>query len=409
MAALGALVAGVAHELNTPIGAMAGSIDVIRRAAERLRTASNPEEVERVREVIAKLTRTTAESCGRVEDIVRNLRAFARLDEAEAKVVDLHQGIESTLALLRHLTDRRIRVERRYGALPPLACVPSQLNQVFMHLLTNACQAIEGEGIITVATDLHQGKARIRVSDTGRGIPPGDLARVFDPGFTTKRGVGVGLGLGLSISQRVVSTHGGTIEVESAAGGGSTFTVVLPLGRAATAAGEPGCEECTVMKVQARIVVLGGALMLLAAPAAAQAPDSAAAPPAPSPLPAASPSPPANTPIEVLANFEQAWRTGAADAVLECVSRHEVELALERTGPPGGRFPCPQAEFLIRDLLHYGETLEFKIVHFEWEDDAPRARAEWVHRMASGEIRERLDLGLGLEGGRWCIVRIAAH
>jgi hypothetical protein len=122
-----------------------------------------------------------------------------------------------------------------------------------------------------------------------------------------------------------------------------------------------------------------------------------------------SPLPPANTPIEVLADFEEAWRTGAADAVLECVSRHEVELALERTGPPGGRFPCSQAEFLIRDLLHYGETLDFRIIDFEWEDDAPRARAEWVHRMASGEIRERLDLGLALESGRWCIVRIAAH
>jgi len=128
-------------------------------------------------------------------------------------------------------------------------------------------------------------------------------------------------------------------------------------------------------------------------------------------LPAAVPlqeAPPAS-PLAVLAALEQAWRAGDIEEVLECISSDTVELALDRTGPPSGRFARTQAEFLIRDLLHYGETVDFKVVAFEWKAEAPpQARAEWVHRMASGETKGELDLVLALETGSWRVVRIAA-
>jgi signal transduction histidine kinase len=241
MASLGELAAGVAHELNTPMGAIKSNTDVTYRAHEKvhgfMETACNSKTAEskKLRELmfqLESLNQVTRGACERVITIVNNLRSFARLDEAEWKVADLHQGVEDTLTLIHHRLQDRIEVIKKYGDLPAVACYPKKMNQVFMVLLMNATQAIDGRGEITVETLRDNEQAVIRVSDTGRGIRPDIMKRIFDPGFTTK-GVGVGTGLGLSICHQIVEEHRGRIDAVSTPGEGSTFTVRIPLGNGA--------------------------------------------------------------------------------------------------------------------------------------------------------------------------------
>jgi two-component system, NtrC family, sensor kinase len=142
--------------------------------------------------------------------------------------VDLHEGIESTLTLLEHLIKDRIQVVKNYGELPKVQCYASQINQVFANVLTNAVQAIGDAGSITITTRQDGSWILIQVADTGVGIKPEHLERIFDPGFTTK-GVGVGTGLGLSITYRIIENHQGSIHVESEPGRGTTFTLRLPI------------------------------------------------------------------------------------------------------------------------------------------------------------------------------------
>ena len=233
MAALGDLVAGVAHEINTPLGAVASNTDLIRRALEKAKAALlDPAQAATVGAFLEKaaiMATTSYDACGRINEIVRSLRNFARLDEAERKPADLHEGLDSTLTLVGHLLKNRIRVQREYGPLPLVECYANQINQVFVNILVNAAQAIAGTGSITIRTrhDEDHHAAVIEISDTGCGIPPENLQKIFDPGFTTK-GVGVGTGLGLAICYRIVEQHGGRIEVESVAGKGTTLRIVLP-------------------------------------------------------------------------------------------------------------------------------------------------------------------------------------
>jgi len=174
---------------------------------------------------IGKVNKT---ACERIVKIVRSLRNFARLDEAERKMADLHEGLESTLTLVHHETKNRIEVVRDFGDIPEIECFPDQLNQVFMNILVNAAHAIEGKGKITITTRSNAGSVILTFLDTGKGISPENLVKIFDPGFTTK-GVGVGSGLGLAICYRIVKEHGGRIEVQSELGRGSTFTITLPV------------------------------------------------------------------------------------------------------------------------------------------------------------------------------------
>jgi PAS domain S-box-containing protein len=238
MASLGNLVAGVAHEINTPLGSIHANADTSRRALELLAAAAGDPASQEVYKRHPKLRRavdilhesnaTTLTATHRIVEIVRSLRSFARLDEAEFKKVDIHEGIEGTLTILHHELKNRIEVKREFGDLPEIECYPNQMNQVFLNLLVNAAQAIGDRGTITVRTRLEEGRAVLEFTDTGRGIPADKLPRIFDPGFTTK-GVGVGTGLGLSISYRIIQDHGGTIAVDSSPGRGTTFTIRLPV------------------------------------------------------------------------------------------------------------------------------------------------------------------------------------
>ena len=156
------------------------------------------------------------------------MRHFARLDSSEVEQVDLHKGLESTLALVNHKLKGRIQVVREFGDIPAVECHGSQINQVFMNLLVNAIQAIEGKGRITIRSWVEGPQVRVAFQDTGQGIAEADLPKVFDPGFTTK-GVGVGTGLGLSIVHQIVEEHRGQIEVQSELGQGTCVTLSLPL------------------------------------------------------------------------------------------------------------------------------------------------------------------------------------
>jgi two-component system NtrC family sensor kinase len=239
MAALGNLVAGVAHEINTPLGAVSSNTDLVSRALAKAKDAlADQSQIERTRSFLEKATamaEVSQEACRRIAEIVRSLRNFSRLDEAEHKPADLHEGLDSTLTLIAHLTKNRITVRREYGQLPQVPCHANQLNQVFLNILVNAAQAIAGEGEITIQTRQETAAgpgstpaAVVEISDTGCGIAPENLQKIFDPGFTTK-GVGVGTGLGLAICYRIVANHRGRIEVESVRGRGTTFRIVLPI------------------------------------------------------------------------------------------------------------------------------------------------------------------------------------
>lgn len=252
LASLGMLVAGVAHELNTPLGAIHSNRDTLRRAAARLADLLaagrlGPEELRQMQELVenvAGVIRVDDTAVDRIVGLVTHLRSFGRPDEAEGKVVDLHEGLESTLALLRHVIRDRIEIRREYGPLPAVECYSNQINQVFMNLLLNAAQAIRGRGTITLRTRLAGAQVVVEIEDTGVGIAPEHLDRIFDPGFTTK-GSRVGMGLGLLISHQIVERHGGHIDVRSEVGRGSVFRVWLPLRLARTAAAPPGVGGST--------------------------------------------------------------------------------------------------------------------------------------------------------------------
>lgn len=241
MAALGDLVAGVAHEVNTPLGAISSNVDTAQRALNVIRNAAEKnhglpwskekeEKVSWALKTLSELHGSTSLAASRIDKIITALRGFACLDEAEHQSFDLHKGIENTITLVTANLNKQLEIKRNFGDLPKILCNPGQLNQVFMNLLANAVQAIEKQGRITIKTKLEREWIVIRFADNGKGIPRQNLGRIFDPGFTT-RGVGVGTGLGLSICYRVLEDHGGSIDVSSEEGKGTTFTLRLPVNR----------------------------------------------------------------------------------------------------------------------------------------------------------------------------------
>ncbi len=250
MASVGQLVAGVAHELNNPIGFVFSNIATLDDFVRRLRSmleeyrCADLSDAERARiderwsalkvdyalKYLDSMIQGIREGAERARKIVRDLRVFARGQDEVWQPVDLQEEIESSLTLLNHLLKDRVTVHRKFGDLPSVECIRSQIDQVFLNLLANAAQAITGPGEITVETRRDGDTAVVAIRDTGSGIPADVASRIFDPFFTTKP-VGEGTGLGLSISYEIVKRHGGEITAESPSGGGAVFTVRLPLAR----------------------------------------------------------------------------------------------------------------------------------------------------------------------------------
>ncbi len=242
MVSLGQLVAGVAHELNNPIGFIYSNMAHLKDYSERLTklldvAEHNPknldktkkeEEYDYILEDMPRLIKSCEDGARRVRDIVVSLRNFSRLDEAQVKDIDVNESLENTLQLLSGELKNRIRVHKTFEELPLIKCFSSQINQVFMNILSNAAQAIEGEGDIWIHTSINKDFAIISIKDSGKGMTDKTIEKIFDPFFTTKP-VGEGTGLGLSISYGIIQRHGGEIRVESKIGQGTEFSIFLPL------------------------------------------------------------------------------------------------------------------------------------------------------------------------------------
>jgi PAS domain S-box-containing protein len=269
MASIGLLAAGVAHEINNPVGYVKSNLNslvkyvgefqrvlVAYAGAEALCTGQAAhfadvrqlkEEVDfdYVQDDIRSLLSESVAGLDRVTRIVQNLKDFSRLDCDENWVAeDLHRGIDSTLNVIWNHLKYSCEVKKEYGQLPPVQCLPSQLNQIFLNLLVNAADAIETRGTITIRTGVQGDEVWVEIADTGKGIPPEQVKRIFDPFFTTKP-VGKGTGLGLSVSYSIVQKHSGRVEVDSTVGKGSTFRVWLPIRQAVPEAPAVACEAQT--------------------------------------------------------------------------------------------------------------------------------------------------------------------
>lgn len=238
MASIGQLAAGVAHEINNPVGFVTSNIGTLKSYADTLfelveRNASAEQMAQAdfafLREDTAALVRESLDGLRRVRDIVQALKDFSATGDSQwRQAADLHEGLDSTLNALASELRFKVRVEKHYGQLPPLHCQPAQLNQAFRNILLNAAQAIAEQGIIRVITGTDRDGVWVRIQDNGAGIAPQHLGRIFDPFFSTKP-VGSGTGLGLYLAYGIVHQHGGRIAVISEPGKGSAFTLHLPV------------------------------------------------------------------------------------------------------------------------------------------------------------------------------------
>lgn len=257
MASIGQLAAGVAHEINNPIGYVNSNLSTLGQYVEKLfrvtdaydRVASSLGELSALEEIrvlkkaaewdylrqdIVDLLKESTEGIVRVKRIVQDLKDFSHVDETEWQWVDLHKGIDSTLNVVNNEIKYSAEVVKEYGDIPQVECLASQLNQVFMNMLVNASHAIGegGQGRIVIRTGTKDEMVWVEFSDTGKGIAPENLTRIFDPFFTTKP-VGKGTGLGLSLSYGIIGKHHGKVEVESELGKGTTFRIWIPVHQAA--------------------------------------------------------------------------------------------------------------------------------------------------------------------------------
>ncbi len=266
MATLGQLVAGIAHEINNPVNFLLNSVKPLRQVMGKIENVlklyesadqlPDEEMVGRIRKIrlykrqmnfdtvladVDSALELIYNGAERTGQIVQNLRVFSRTEQSTYKPVDLRRGLDITISLLAHQLKNRVTVHKDYGDIPLVDCNPGQINQVFMNLLSNAAQAIEGEGNLWLEVKKTGRYVRIRIQDDGCGIPDEHLYRIFEPFFTTK-GEDRGTGLGLSITHNIIQEHGGTIEVRSEVGSGTEFIVSLPAEQA-SGSGDASVEE----------------------------------------------------------------------------------------------------------------------------------------------------------------------
>ncbi len=238
MAFIGQLAAGVAHEINNPIGYIYANFNslsayvhqllVAAKGEDGAGTKAQPPDLDFMSADLPELLRETREGLNRVTQIVRELKDFSRVDTSDAwELADLVAGLESTLNIVHNEVKYKATIERQLVALPQVSCRPSEINQVFMNLLVNAAQAIPVQGVIRLASGFDEERVWVEVSDTGKGMTPEVRDRIFEPFYTTKP-VGQGTGLGLSLSHTIVQKHHGSIDVDSEPGRGSRFRVTLP-------------------------------------------------------------------------------------------------------------------------------------------------------------------------------------
>jgi two-component system, NtrC family, sensor kinase len=234
-AAIGRLLAGIVHEINTPIGSIFSNNEVIRRSLEMIEPLladGSPEAKEKVRRILEtcqSLAAVDRIACERIRSVIRGLKTISRVDGAEPRKVDLNEHLRDTIKLTQAEFRKRVCVETELGELPEIECFPQMLNQVFLNLLVNAGQAIEGEGRITVRTRLEGEFVCIEIADTGRGMTREQMAKAFEAGYTTKA-VGEGTGMGLSISREIIEEkHGGALACDSEPGRGTTFHIRIPV------------------------------------------------------------------------------------------------------------------------------------------------------------------------------------
>ncbi|MHB8121238.1 MAG: two-component system sensor histidine kinase NtrB [Desulfuromonadaceae bacterium] len=251
MASIGQLAAGVAHEINNPMGFITSNLTSLGKYAAKLdeyiaallqSLGSCPDhqgmaEIDALRQKlkvdyiisdVCELVNESLDGANRVQRIVQDLKSFSRVDQVESRQVSLNELLETTINIAWNELKYIATLERDFGAIPEILCYPQQLNQVFLNLLVNAAQAMEKQGAIVVRTWGDNDSVFVSVADTGKGMPEEVRQRIFEPFFNTKE-AGKGTGLGLSISADIVRKHGGTITLESQAGVGTTFTVMLPI------------------------------------------------------------------------------------------------------------------------------------------------------------------------------------
>ena len=251
MASVGQLTAGIAHEINNPINFVTSNISPLKRDLDDIMNLlnmysdasekSDPQDefkninkfkdeidYDFILQEIKQLLNGIEEGAKRTIEIVRGLRNFSRLDESDKKLSDINEGIESTLLMLRNQLKNRIEVIKEFGSIPQILCYPGKLNQVFMNILNNASQSIEGEGEIIISTTYGNKNVFISIKDSGKGMSKKIMDHIFEPFYTTKD-VGKGTGLGLSISYGIVQEHNGKIEVKSELSTGTEFIITLPV------------------------------------------------------------------------------------------------------------------------------------------------------------------------------------
>lgn len=260
MASLGQMVAGVAHEINTPLAYCHSNIEVVREQLPEINllfkefgkipnlldaAATEQEglkeqwatmnalfasiEQEGILEEMEVLLDGSLSGLDQISEMVKSLKDFSRLDQRRVENSNLNKNLDSVLIIANNVLKGKVEVIKHYGDIPLVSCSPSQLNQVFLNLIVNAAQAIENRGIITIETLAEGDSVQVVVKDNGKGIPEDVLPRIFDPFFTTKE-IGKGTGLGLSIAYKIVEQHGGTIKAESEINKGTRFTVSIPIG-----------------------------------------------------------------------------------------------------------------------------------------------------------------------------------
>ena len=222
MASLGQLVAGVAHEINTPLGSINANNDILNKMLSKL---SDSCDNKMVIENLKNINKIDKEAIKRISAIVQSLKRFVRLDESHLKSADINNELDLTLELIKHETKNRIKIIKNYGTIPQIKCYPNMLNQVFMNILINACQSIKDNGSITITTGFKDNILFVKIKDTGSGVADSIKDKLFSAGTTTKK---IGTGLGLAISQKIVEKHNGKIYFESQKDKGTEFIIEIP-------------------------------------------------------------------------------------------------------------------------------------------------------------------------------------